>query len=103
MKAECRILTRDPVSSSVFFFFFPFLLSWFFISKEGLVRIYKNNKLQRVLMRKFPGGSVVRTVCSHNSIPGLGTKILQAARPKKKKKEKKSFLSFKGGLIYMCF
>ena len=58
------------------------------MSKEGLVRVYKNNKLQRVLMRKFPGGSVVRTLCSHNSIPSLGNKILQAAWPKKKKKEK---------------
>ena len=96
MKAVCRVLTRDPVSSSVFFFP-PFLLSWFLISKEGLVRVYKNNKLQRVLMRKFPGGSVVRTVCYHNSIPGLGTKILQAAWPKKRKKkekEKKKFFEF---------
>ena len=58
------------------------------MSKEGLVRVYKNNKLQRVLMRKFPGGSVVRTLCSHNSIPSLGNKILQAAWPKKKKKKK---------------
>ena len=34
-------------------------------------------------LREFPGGSVVRTPCSHwqgpDSIPGQGTKILQAA------------------------
>ena len=40
-------------------------------------------------MRKFPGGSVVRTLCSHNSIPRLGKKILQAAGPKEKKKKEK--------------
>ena len=40
------------------------------------------------IFREFPGGPI-RTQCFHceglGSIPGWGTKILQAAQPKKKK------------------
>ena len=41
-------------------------------------------------MREFPGGPAVRTWCFHcgslGSVPGWGTKILQAMRKKKEKK-----------------
>ena len=41
--------------------------------------------------REFPGGPVVRTRCFHchgpGSIPGWGTKILQATQPKKKERK----------------
>ena len=40
--------------------------------------------------REFPGGLVVRTwcCCGPGSIPGWGTKILQAVWPKEKKERK---------------
>ena len=43
------------------------------------------------MSREFPGHPVVRTQCFHchgpGSIPGQGTKIMQATQPKKKKKK----------------
>ena len=43
-----------------------------------------------MMSREFPGRPVVRTQCFHchgpGSIPGQGTKIMQATQPKKKKK-----------------
>ena len=43
------------------------------------------------MSREFPGRPVVRTQCFHchgpGSIPGQGNKILQATKPKKKKKK----------------
>ena len=43
-------------------------------------------KFKRIIVWEFPGGPVVRTQCFHycglGSIPGQGTKIPQATRPK---------------------
>ena len=58
----------------------------------------------------FPGGRVVRTLCFHcrgpGSVPGWGTKILEAAQPKKKEKKRpKCFLCHFASLpvIYEIF
>ena len=52
--------------------------------------------LLKIVIREFPCGPVVRTRYFHchdlGSIPGQGTKILQAIQQGQKKKKKKTFI-----------
>ena len=65
---------------------------------------HQRNFVQDMEMREFPGGPVVRTRRFHcqgsGSIPGQGTKIPQAARPKKKKKKLEA--RRKAADIFLC-
>ena len=60
---------------------------WYIHTMEYYSAIIKNKVLG------FPGGPVVRTQCFHcgglGSIPGWGTKILQAVQHNRNRKEKK--------------
>ena len=68
-----------------------------YISKNKWID-FKKNTNKNIIGREFPGGPVVKTLCFHcwglGSIPGGGTKILQAERlsQKNKKEENKNII-----------
>ena len=71
------------------------------MSKNIYILNFKNT-LNKKYFGEFPGGPVVRTWCTAvgpGSIPGQGTKIVQATRHTQKKKKKKTTLLLKNADI----